>query len=172
MQPPILSQSLIEGFLRVAKANLRHDGYLEPVCFIQLANGQMDVIALHSLGPGDTLAERQQAFRRLRQQLHARGSTVQAAVCLMEAWYLDAQTAMAGPSIAPSQHHARKQAIVIVGRNANNTRTTVVMQPFHQDAAHRYVWEKQPIAYFNQPREGDYHFAGLLDYLFEEPDLN
>jgi hypothetical protein len=143
------------------------------MCFLGFASGEVTAIPLSTLGPGDTFEERQQAMRRLRQQVSAAGAVIREAVMLLETWYLDAKDAGTRlKTVAPSQHRARKEAIVIVGRDANQTRTTMVMQPFSRDADKRLVWGAPPVAYYNQPPGKDHHFTGLLDYLFFEPDVN
>lgn len=172
MKRSLLSKSVIDGFVQAAQDNLQRDGHLEPMCFLRFTKDEVMGIPLSTLGPGDTAEERQQAMLRLRQQVSAAGAVVHEAVMLLETWYLEAKDTDPSCTVPPSEHRARQEAIVIVGRNTNQTRTTMVIQPFSRDEHKRLVWGEPPVAYYNQPPGGEHSFSGLLDFLFFAPGVN
>ncbi len=72
-----------------------------------------------------------------------------------------------GPDPGPSQHPERKDAIVIVGRDAARTRYALVIQPFRRVREHRPRFGEIEVAEYIVPtRETNTQAEGLIDSLF------
>jgi hypothetical protein len=95
------------------------------------------------------------------------GRPVVEAVLLAESWYVDAAQSPGALAVAPSHHPDRQQAITLIGRHADHSRETQVVQPFRRDSDRQWVWEKRPLELYNQPVNQPGAAISLLDYLFE-----
>jgi hypothetical protein len=161
----ILTKPVIDAWLRVAKRNLKKDGYLVSVLFAKLTNDRIATVNLGELTRAKDHQQKQLVMSMIGKKLRSEVGDFTEAVMIVEGWYVGGQEPGA-LSIAPSQHPARQEAICIMARNASNTRTTSVIQPFTRDADNQPVWGKIPLAVYNASPGTSPAPMGLLDYLF------
>jgi hypothetical protein len=159
----ILTKAFVTFVLDIAQHYLETDGYLGTVLFLKPERGAP---LMYTPQLATDIERRQRLFARLGASLHRSGLRAVEAVLLMESWFVQPKQALAGLTVRPSQHPDRQEAIVLVGRNAGNTRASRVIQPFHRGPEKRLVWEKRPVVVYNQPVEKAGRAEGLLDYLF------
>jgi hypothetical protein len=161
--PSILAEAFGAPILTLARHNLEKDGKLAPVLFVKQPQRAPLLVGL-TLPP--EAEERQHYFLRLGHSLRQQGESVAEALLLMEGWFVSAQQGPLRFDRRPSQHPHRQEAIVLMGRNADHSRVTQVIQPFGRDAHGQPVWEERPLAVYNQPAGQGPQARGLLDYLF------
>jgi hypothetical protein len=159
----ILAEAFGARILRLARHNLEQDGVLAPALFVKQPSHAPLLVGLKL--PAEP-AERQRYFLRLGHSLQRQGQRVVEAVLLMESWFVQSQPGRLDLSVRPSQHPARQEAIVLIGRNADHSRVTQVIQPFRRDSEQRLAWESCPQAVYDQPAGQGPRASGLLDYLF------
>jgi len=85
---------------------------------------------------------------------------------LMDSWYVAGEDMAEGLPTLPSRHPDRQQAILAVGRNANNSHMSLVLQPYQPDEAKGWIWPKPVITHYDQPVDAANRVEGLLDDLF------
>jgi hypothetical protein len=163
-QSSILAKPVVESILNTARQHLEQTGRLAPALFIVTGNQKAAVLPL--LLPA-TPGEKQVYFRQLGHQIRASGRTIVEAVMVTEAWYVENAPAML--EVRPSQHPCRRETVLVTGRNAEGNRFTHVIQPFTRTADAGLVWQKVPLAVYDQPLEAGAHAEGLLDFLFDDP---
>jgi hypothetical protein len=61
----------------------------------------------------------------------------------------------------------RRQAITLVGRNAERTQFLLFVQPYHHESSGRVVFDPLAVENYNIPNHSDNGVAGLLDHLFD-----
>jgi hypothetical protein len=160
----ILTKPKVDKMLEVARQNVEQDGSLQPVLFLQLAGREV----LHMpLSLPDTFEEKARYFLGVNFHLHKLGLTLRAAVFCAETWFVNAQNAPAAMKVPPSEHPARQEAIVAIGRSADNQRHTLVIQPFTRDKLNRPLWLPLPLAQYDEARTNQNRAYGILDCLFE-----
>lgn len=159
----LLSQKAGEAILRAACQNLETDGSLVSFLFFTLANGKRAEIPLRLPA---TTEDKETLFVTLGMTLVSVGVTVSEAVMLSEGWIVNAQKAPAALKLPPSQHPSRQEAITIIGRNAEDTRSTCVVQPFSRSSAGKLIWEALLFALYDEPTTAGSKVKGLLDYFF------
>jgi hypothetical protein len=164
MSQSILEKVFTNSILATARGNLEKHGTLLSVLFLNTGAPELGLIALDL---PNTAEKRQAYFTRLGLRFLILGQRLREAIMLSETWFVSAQEAPAAFKFPPSQHPSRQEAIVLVGRNAKQTRTTFVVQPFQRDAANQPVWSKIPMAVYNEPVEEGSEAVGLLDDLFK-----
>jgi hypothetical protein len=161
--PSLLAKGVLEPMLNTARKNLARDGFLMPVLFVAVPDSRHGIVPL---ALPQTAEQKQRYFAHLGFLFRRSGQTVSAAAMLSESWFVNPQTAPAALKLMPSQHPCRQEAVVLIGRNAGNTRSTHVVQPFARDRHNRPVWGKDLIAVYNEPVQTAGKSLGLLDYLF------
>ena len=160
----ILTQEAVEPLLTVARENLEKDGFLVPVLLLDVA--AKDPVMLMLMDFPDTPQAKQAYFAKIGAQFGRLGRRIQEAVSLAEAWMVLAQQAPAAHRILPSRHPSRQEVLALVGRDAANSRSTQLIQPFTRDAANKPLWGEPAIAVYNEPVEQGHRAQGLLDDLF------
>jgi len=163
MTHSILEQSFMAALLKKARTNVEQDGQLAPMLFVEPLMGDLLILGLDSSHPSE---EKQAYFTQVGRYLRTQGTLIQAAVFLAETWFVMATEAPAALRIPPSQHPSRQEAIVLIGRNADNTRTSSVILPFRRDAQNKPVWPTLELGHYNAPVEKGVRPVGLLDFLF------
>lgn len=98
----------------------------------------------------------------LGQKLRAEKGSIKEAVLIVETWIVKT-TYPDWDKLAPSEHPAREEAIVIVGRNEDKSCSIIAMQPFSRDKKERPIWQEPIISISG---EGGYSYEGVLDDLF------
>lgn len=159
----LLSQEAGEAILRAARKNLEVDGSLVSFLFITLTNGKRAEIPLRLPA---TIEDKETFFVTLGMALASVGETVSEAVMLSEGWVVNAKKSPAALKLPPSQHPSRQEAITIIGRNAKDTRSTCVVQPFSRSSSGKLIWEALMFALYDEQTQEGSKVQGLLDYLF------
>jgi|SRR5581483_4135158 len=163
-EPSILSQEFAEGILRQAKQNLKKDGALSPMLFLQFKEGEGGIVPLDL---PDTHEERAEYFAVIGATFQSQGKVIEEALFLSDTWYVSAEgEGRLSLDVAPSKHPKRREAITIIGRDAQRTRYTMVVQVYGRDRQHQPVFEPPALAEYNifgTPTSGP---VGLLDHLF------
>lgn len=160
----ILGQQFVEFILEGARHNLQKDGSLAPMLFFEFKNGEQGILPLTLPA---TVEERQDYFRAIGISLSAAGKAIDQALFLCETWYVESEEGKRlALDVPPRRHPNRRQAITVMGRDAERTRYTAVIQLFHRDRQQRPVFE--PITQadydaFITPGTGP---VGLIDHLF------
>ena len=153
--------------LQAAQRDLEHDGELVPMLLVHLVSGAHFYKSLHM----PNMYEKKKAFfRSIGATLRRTKGPFTEAVMLMESWYVDGREAPNAKDFSPSRHPCRHEAIVLIGRNADNSRQSSVVQPFTRNANNKPVWGTTPIALYDHPVSRDLRVAGLLDFLFPWSD--
>lgn len=159
----ILSKNEMSAILDAARFTKETGQQIVPALLILTADGVRNALYLADMpDDGDKKAA---YFRYIGEQLRSHNAEVAEAVFISEAWALTGLDGRTG--IMPSLHPKRIEAIVIVGRNAANTRMSCVIQPFAQNKQGKPEWRKTPLAAYDEPVSEQTHLVGLLDHLFE-----
>lgn len=150
--------------MKGASENLRKDGFLQSVLFLRLQSGERGILPLEL---PNTHEEKEIYFARLGISIEGAGKAIDEALFLSESWYVSQDDAQGFPNLSPSQHPNRREAIIVVGRNALETRQAFVIQTFDRDAQNRPVLgEVEVEEYQDEESRIDKRAVGLLDYLF------
>ncbi len=160
----ILAKEFVETVLEVARKNLERDGALHPVLFLELRNDEQLVMLLKEFP--DTVEERQDYFTALGLALPHTGRRIDEAVFVSEAWYVGMEEGGTEFDVAPSQHPERREAIVVMGRDAKRTRLTHVLQPFHRGEQNQPIFDQRVMEEYDIPADQFPEAVGLIDYLF------
>lgn len=165
-QNSLLTRKFMTNVLSIAKTNLERENRLVAMLFVQGGVGSggdtVTVVPLSDL-PGDAVQRHLYLLNwgsRLRREL----GEITEAVYLGETWWVPTPVQDIG-KVAPSAHPDRQEVVLLVGRNATNTRQSVLLQPFTRDRLHTPVWGDTPFETYGH--SGDLRFLGLLDKLFE-----
>ncbi len=160
----ILARGFVETVLTAARVNLERDGALHPVLFLGLKSDEQMVMLLKEFP--DTVGERQEYFTALGMALSHTGRKIDEAVFVSEAWYVGMEEGRTEFDVVPSQHPERREAIVVMGRDAGRTRLTHVLQPFHRGDQNQPIFDQRPMEEYNIPADRFPGAVGLVDYLF------
>jgi hypothetical protein len=160
----ILAREFVDRILWGAQENLSKDGALAPVLFVRFQSREG---AIAPLSLPATTEEKEAYFAALGLSFRQTGRTIREALFLSETWYVAAEEGSPlNLDIAPSQHPSRQEAITLVGRNAERTRHTMLVQTFSRDRHNRPVMGQIEVAEYNATTEKGSGPVGLLDYLF------
>lgn len=162
MSDSILAQGFLDQMLAIARQNLERDGGLTTVVFLRFEDR---VVHVMDVDLPETADARFRAIRRLGRQLRCHGQ-LQEAVMVMDSWYVAGADGADGLHTPPSQHSRGQQAILAVGRNADNSRMSLVVQPYQPDEPKGWLWPKPVITHYDQPADAANRVEGLLDDLF------
>jgi hypothetical protein len=163
MSESILTAENVQQILKVAKENLMRDGAVQPVLFLHLTTGE------HLVTPVELSGTTQDKIRYINHvgfSLWQSGKVVAEAIMLAEGWFVSAKESGLDLTVPPSQHPERREALVLIGRDADRTRITSVVQPFNRDENGKPVWQALEMTAFNTPPSRDMQMVGLLDYFF------
>lgn len=67
----------------------------------------------------------------------------------------------------PREHPLRQEAIMLVGRNAEETRQTQIVQTVKRDKKNEPVWGSYIVETYNEPMTENNKVGGLIDALFD-----
>ena len=155
-------ESLLE-ILQEGRKNLETDGSLYPMLFIELSNGKGFISPLEI--PDDTVMK-YRMFQAIGKKIHSEQGAIKDAMLLTETWIVETKEAPDATKYMPSQHPCRKEAIVLVGRNADKTRSAIVIQTFTRDEHNAPVWSDPQVSISKSHTKGMVA-KGLLDALFD-----
>jgi hypothetical protein len=160
----MLTKGIAESLLKVACENLERDGFLIPVLMLNInEKGRL----MHMLKALPNTPEQKQAyFAKIGAHYGYLGQLIREAVLLMESWMVQVQQAPAALRLRPSQHPCRQEVLMLIGRDAANSRSTQVIQPFTRDTTNKLVWSKPLMAIYDEPVKQGHSVQGLLDDLF------
>lgn len=160
----ILNRDFVETVLVNAQENLKDHGHLVPVLFMHFESGQR---AISTLSLPDTVEERREHFSQIGESIRQGGKAIREALFVTQAWYVRADEQPSPLDLPLSQHPGRTEMITIVGRNAQATRATLLLQPFSRDEANRPVFRTADLAQYDESSDADYRPLGLIDHLFD-----
>lgn len=159
----VLSQDFIENMLRIARENLESERTLLTIVFLKLDDGR---VSFTGIPMPEIYEDRRRVMQNLRQQIRGRGEDIREALVLMNSWFVDGEDATGGLDMAPSQHPRRQEAIIAIGRNAEHSRASMVVQPYEQNETGRYDWRTPVVAQYDLPTDASNQVVGLVDDLF------
>jgi len=159
----LLSEETILNMLETGRKNLEKDGSLVPVLFIELSNGQS---LMSPLQMPDNSATKYRMFQSIGQKIRAQEGAIKNELLIVETWFVNAQEAPDATKYMPSQHPSRQEAIVLMGRNAEKTRSALVIQSFTRDEHNAPIWAAPDITTSDEKSQG-LVAQGLLDALFD-----
>jgi len=160
----ILVQKLVEAQLRAARQDLERDGGLQPLLYVLIVG---DTALEMPLTLPDTPEMKTKYFFGIGRHLSERGFQPREASLVSESWFVAVRQAPAAMDFAPSKHPSRQEAIVLIGRSADNRRFTQVVQPFTRDKHNHPVWQAMPMAVYNETQTPGKGSVGLPDTFFE-----
>lgn len=162
-QTSVLDKRFFMQTLHTAQRALERDGELVPMLFVQRTSGAQDCWILRM---PDTYEKKKTLFLAIGSTLRKSKGPFTEAVMRMESWYVNAQKAPNAKEFLPSRHPCLQEALVLVGRNADNSRQSTVVAPFTRDPNDKVIWGDIPLAQYNHPVEAGNRAVGLLDFLF------
>ena len=74
--------------------------------------------------------------------------------------------------VAPRQHPNRKEAIALVGRDAQNSSLVFAIQPFQRDDENQLVFDPVELEHFSDTPNPQYCATGLFDHLFPQGNFH
>lgn len=157
----ILGKATLLDLLKEARKNLEENGTLQPMLFIELSIGKGVIFPLEM--PDDS-AVKYRMFQAIGNHVREQKGAIKGAVLLCETWTVMAKEAPDATKYMPSQHPCRQEAIVLVGRNADKTRSAIAIQTFSRDEHNAPVWSEPQVTISDSPQE--LVAKGLLDALF------
>ncbi len=166
----ILTIGRMGQLLLVAHQNREKDGFLVPVLLINVGAKAPLILELRDLP--ETPEQKQAYFAQIGTQFRRRGQHIREAIMLTEAWMVWAQEAPAALRFRPSQHPSRQEGLVLIGRNAANTHSAQLVEPFTRDAANQPVWGAPMLTFYDESVEKGHHTQGVLDDLFQANQQN
>jgi hypothetical protein len=164
-QSYILTKQFIDRIMAVARENVEQDGVLQPVLIVFPTDDRFRFTMLPVHLPDDA-ENRARYFAGIWRQMQKSGYKPLEVLFVTEGWFVNAQTAPNALRLSPRAHPCRQEALILVGRNADNTGHTHVVQPFTRDQNNHPVWDEPVVAAYNEPPESGSRASGLLDYLF------
>lgn len=156
-----LGKATLLDLLKDARRNLEKFGTLQPMLFLDLVIGER---ASCPIAMPDNSAVKYRMFQAIGNQVREQKGAIKDAVLLSETWIVMAKEAPDATKYMPSQHPCRQEAIVLVGRNADKTRSALVIQTFTRDEHNAPVWSEPRVIISDSPK--DLAAEGLLDALF------
>ena len=161
----LLKKAMLLDLLEAGRKNLEEAGSLRPMLFIQLRNGEG--IEEFPLEMPDESSKKYLMFYLLGKQIGSKFGSIQNAVIMSETWTVYADEAPDATKYPPSQHPCRREAIILFGRNADKTRSAIVIQTFTRDEHNAPVWS-EPQVTISDSRKGEVMVEGLIDALFDD----
>lgn len=160
----ILAKEEIDKIMRVAQDCMKKGQDAPQVLLLQVAGDRFLHMPLNLKGDAD--AKSLQLFT-IGASLHAQGCIPIAALLISGSWFVKPLEAPAAMQFAPSKHPSRQEALIMIGRSADNKRYSQVVQPFTRDTRNRPVWQPPVVAMYDEPRTPHDGPTGILDFLFE-----
>lgn len=159
-----LSNEALLAILEDGREVLETKGSLLSVLFIELNNGKCSMSPVKMPGNSEL---KYRMFHAIGKAIRSQKGAIKDAVLLCETWIVNAQEAPDATKYMPSQHPCRYEAIMIIGRNADKTRSVSVIQKFTRDEHNAPVWSEPEITMADSFTKGVVA-KGLLDALFDD----
>ncbi len=161
-QESLLTREFLEKSIKFEKDPLEKGRSSIAKVIAQFYSGEGVVVYLPDLpSDGD---EKRRILYNLGIKLRAENGSIKEALFISEAWMVNS-TSPDYDKVAPSNHPARMEVIVIAGRNEDNTRSAMALQPFDRDSKDTPIWKELDISISDDA--SDLKFKGILDDLFE-----
>ena len=157
----ILTEENLRKIIAMEKRLLMQDGGLSPRLLVVSGSGERTMIGLPDL-PSDPDVKAMM-LRAIGLKLRTEHGGIREALFIAESWMTSAKAPDAN-KIPPSQHPAREEIILIVGRNDDKSQTAFAIQPFSRDGKGQPIWKEPTIALSEE--QGGLTFDGILDDLF------
>ena len=158
-----LSNEILLVMLENRKKTLEEKGVLRPLLFIELSNGER--FSTPAMMPGNS--EKYRVFQALGKEIRLQKGTIKDVVLTCKTWIDNAQEGPDAIDPMPSQHACLDEAIVLMGRNADQTRSAIVIQKFTRDEHNAPVWSAPQITMVDSSAKGRIA-PGFLDALFDD----
>ncbi|MEZ4678234.1 MAG: hypothetical protein R2932_28870 [Caldilineaceae bacterium] len=159
-QESLLTREHLQSILNIEKGFLSNGESCVPKVLVMLHSGETGIVTIPELGSDSN--EKRLMFNALGQKLRAEKGSIKEAVFIAESWMVNA-SAPDSNKYAPSEHPAREEAIVVVGRNEDKSYSLIAIQPFGRNKKDKPVW-REPIISISG--EGGYSYEGILDDFF------
>jgi hypothetical protein len=157
----LLTRKYAQCILEIEKGFLIKGQSCVPKVLIMLHSGETGIIPIPQLGSDSD--KKRLLLNALGQKLRAERGSIKEAIFIAETWMLKA-SAPDSNKFAPSEHPAREEAIVIVGRNEDKSCSIIAIQPFSRNKKEKLIWQEPIISLSG---EGGYSYEGILDNFFE-----
>jgi hypothetical protein len=158
----LLEKATLLTLLGDGRREIEGTGSLQPLLFVELNNGEG---LTSSLKMPDDAETKYRMFHLIGNDIREQKGTIKDAVLLCETWIVMANEAPDATKYMPSQHPCRQEAIVLIGRNADKTRSAIVIQTFTKNEHNAPVWSEPQVSISDSPTKGMVA-EGLLDALF------
>ena len=159
----LLSKESINTHIKFARDTFIEQGYLSVQFVIKFYSGLIVPIVFEDY-PSEP-DKKAAAMRALCKKLRTQYGSIKEAIFFAEAWVAK-NTSPDFAEIPPSQHPDREEAIVITGRDDDNSNSVLVVQRFSRNEANEPIWHTVEV-HQGQGEDG-ITFRGVLDYLFED----
>ena len=157
----ILTEENLRKIIAMEKRLLMQDGSLSPRLLVVNGSGERTMIGLPELPSNSDV--KAMMLRAIGLKLRTEHGGIREALFIAESWMTTAKAPDAN-KIPPSQHPAREEIILIVGRNEDRSRTAFAIQPFSRDDNGQPIWTEPTITLSQE--QGKLTFDGILDDLF------
>ena len=157
----LLNREFVEDGIRFEKESLEEGRSSITKMFVRFHSGESFVVYLPDL-PNDGDKKRMILYG-LGTRLRAENGCIREALFISEAWMTNS-TNPGYYKVAPSEHPAREEVIIIVGRNEEKTLSIMAIQPFSRDSEDAPVWKELRIS-ISEDRSKLTH-EGILDDFF------
>ena len=157
----LLTREFVESIIKIEKEALIEHGALIAKLHILHHSGKTIMVGLSQMPASGN--KKRKMLQNLGMQLRAEDGSIKEALFIAESWMVKA-TNPDCDKFAPSEHPAREEVIVIVGRNEEKSRSLMALQPFSRDRKGAPVW-KEPLISISE--DGSVlTYEGILDDLF------
>jgi hypothetical protein len=156
----LLTREYVQGILNIETGCLDKGISCVPKVLVKLHSGKSGILTIPEMGSDSN--RKRLIFYALGRKLRAEHGGIREAVFIVDSWIIDASTP-GSTKFAPSQHPAREEAIVIVGRNEDKSCSLIAIQPFDRDKKEKPIWQEPIISISG---EGGYSYEGILDDFF------
>jgi hypothetical protein len=157
----LLTREFVEDNIRFEKKSREEGRSSIAKMVVGFHSGEGIVVYLPDL-PNDGDKKRMILYR-LGIRLRAENGCIREALFISEAWMTNS-TNPGYDKITPSEHPAREEVIIIVGRNEEKTLSIMAIQPFSRDSEDAPVWKELRISISEDKSEQTYE--GILDDFF------
>jgi hypothetical protein len=157
----LLKEATLLDLLNKERSTLELNGAIQPMLYMELSIHKWIICPLEM---PDNSVEKYRMFQTIGNDVREQDGAIKNAVLCCETWIVMAKEAPDATKYMPSQHPCRQEAIVLVGRNADKTRSALVIQTFTRDEHNAPVWSEPQVIISDSPQ--DLAAKGLLDALF------